>query len=304
MNRSPAAIRAAAVGLAASLFAAGFTAADTLPTDGRHPLALRENRAPRAKADPLKIGGGAAAALFGATVLHPSKETIPREGFDPDRIALGLDRGEIRPLDASVDRAGDALLAASALYPRLHAWATAPAGDRASYQLRSLGLQIEAACFTLAATAVAKTAFSRPRPNMYLYVYDRTDEGPDWGTSDGTFESFPSRHASLAWGSAVGAVTFAAVERPDLPAAVHFLGGMAAGAMAASTSLLRVEAGAHFPTDVAAGAALGSGIGIAVPLLHARGNSTGRGATLRSGLLGVLAGSVVAALAIPPTSPF
>jgi undecaprenyl-diphosphatase len=79
--------------------------------------------------------------------------------------------------------------------------------------------------------------------------------------------SFPSGHSSETFAAAsVGCVTFVRRHRP------RALGAVAACApgyaLAGLTAALRVNAAAHFPSDVLIGAAIGTAIGITVPLLH------------------------------------
>ncbi len=102
------------------------------------------------------------------------------------------------------------------------------------------------------------------------------------------------------------AVGVLAARRPDLPPGVHFLNGVLAGGLATATSLLRVDAQAHFPTDVAAGAAIGTGAGLAVTLLHAGPPPAGarRGRAWAYELAGVGAGIALGFLVTPPTSPW
>jgi membrane-associated phospholipid phosphatase len=44
--------------------------------------------------------------------------------------------------------------------------------------------------------------------------------------------------------------------------------GFAGGSIATTTSVLRVEAGQHFPSDVIAGGCIGVAGGVTIPLLH------------------------------------
>ena len=108
-------------------------------------------------------------------------------------------------------------------FPRLHTALTARSNQGTATQVRSLGIQLEASLLTAGITGLLKAAVSRPRPYTYLHTYERDDSGPNFATSDQTFESFPSGQPSLAWVSAVSTVTFAAVERPDLAGSVHAL---------------------------------------------------------------------------------
>jgi len=79
-------------------------------------------------------------------------------------------------------------------------------------------------------------------------------------------ESLPSGHASLAFAAATSYLVLA--RRQHLPHRTRNAILLYAGAV--GVSALRVAAGKHFPTDVAAGAALGSGIGWLVATIHPR----------------------------------
>lgn len=81
---------------------------------------------------------------------------------------------------------------------------------------------------------VLKSSVQRPRP------------GSTPGTGNGT-HSFPSGHASGAFGSAT------LIQRNT-----GWVAGVPAYALAAFTAFERVEAGRHFPSDIFAGAAIGS----------------------------------------------
>ena len=81
------------------------------------------------------------------------------------------------------------------------------------------------------------------------------------------FASFPSGHTTDSFaGATFACLTFA---RRTHTSIAKIASVCAPGyAVAIATGVLRIEAGQHFPTDVIAGAALGVGIGLAVPLLH------------------------------------
>ncbi|WP_436846749.1 phosphatase PAP2 family protein [Streptomyces litmocidini] len=104
----------------------------------------------------------------------------------------------------------------------------------------------KAAATGLAALAVAqlvsnglgKRLTDRPRPPKEWFPHDETDDRPD-------SSSFPSGHAAAA-------VAFTAAVAPAWPAA-----GAACAVPAAMVAVERVQSGAHYPSDVAAGAAVG-----------------------------------------------
>lgn len=92
----------------------------------------------------------------------------------------------------------------------------------------------------LLSNAVAKKLVERPRPPKEWIPHDDVEDRPD-------SSSFPSGHTAAA-------VAFTAAVAPSLP--------WAGAACAVPTVLLaieRVHSGAHYPSDVAAGAVIGVG---------------------------------------------
>jgi undecaprenyl-diphosphatase len=139
----------------------------------------------------------------------------------------------------------------------------------------------ESTSLTSALTDMAKIAVRRPRP--YAYAQPST-------TNTDAELSFPSGHASGVAAVAATATYLAFVRSPRSPRPWITL---AVGALLTSfVSYERVRAGAHFPTDVMAGAMLGGTVGVLVPHLHRHSQEAppvwigaapapeGRGATL------------------------
>jgi membrane-associated phospholipid phosphatase len=118
--------------------------------------------------------------------------------------------------------------------------------------------------------SVVKFFFPRARPWAYFVL----DDGPTPNPEEGN-ESFPSGHATLAFASAAFGITTFAVCFPDSPWLVPFT--VAEIALASATAAFRVRAGMHFMSDVLVGAALGTAIGVALPLLHVTGGASGDG---------------------------
>jgi len=123
---------------------------------------------------------------------------------------------------------------------------------------------------TWSLTNLAKIAFRRPRPLAYQEQQRLYDEyGPENAPNiidTGSALSFFSGHASITASVASAATYLAFARSPHTarPWVTLGLGGLAT----ALTSVGRVRAGKHFPTDVIAGSMVGIGIGILVPHLH------------------------------------
>lgn len=90
----------------------------------------------------------------------------------------------------------------------------------------------------LVSNGVCKQVADRPRPPKEWFPHDEVDDRPD-------SSSFPSGHTAAA-------VAFTAAVAPAWPAA-----SAACAVPAAMVALERVQSGAHYPSDVAAGAAIG-----------------------------------------------
>lgn len=195
---------------------------------------------------------GAAPVLFAPRLPHATCAPCDPAGLN------GLDRGTVGPLRPGAARAGDAALLATAAGAAVLLW-TGRAGDRAAAREDVTVLaQSVSAAWTL--TGWAKVLFHRPRP--FRYAADAT--APPASPDDGL--SLPSGHTSAAFAAAAAYWSIEA----RLGRAGRHRGRIAAlTAAAAATGVLRVAARKHFPTDVLAGAALGSAVGYVVPRLYA-----------------------------------
>jgi membrane-associated phospholipid phosphatase len=147
------------------------------------------------------------------------------------------------------------------------------AHDNAQVFLVDAFLYAESAAITGALTNLAKIAVRRPRPRAYQEQQKLLDAaGGDREKAEDITDtdfalSFVSGHAStVATISATAAyLSWARAQRgswkPWVTTAVGFLA-------TAWVSVERVLAGAHFPSDVLAGAMIGYGVGILVPHIH------------------------------------
>jgi membrane-associated phospholipid phosphatase len=114
-----------------------------------------------------------------------------------------------------------------------------------------------------AAAALSDEAARRPRPFLY------GDSAPLSERTDGNAGlSFFSGHSAASFAATVALAT--TLHRRDPSGNSWWIalgvGGLASTAIATA----RVLSGNHFPTDVLAGAAVGTGMGAIVPALHAR----------------------------------
>lgn len=124
-------------------------------------------------------------------------------------------------------------------------------------------LYAEASLCNDVVTTVLKASVARPRPLLYHDPWDRPSRPSGWN-----FESMPSGHASRSWCAASFALVDHLYSRPGAGVWEDATVGFTAGAMAGATAALRVRGGAHFPSDVLAGAGIGVACGAGVPLLH------------------------------------
>jgi undecaprenyl-diphosphatase len=92
----------------------------------------------------------------------------------------------------------------------------------------------------LVSNGLCKQAADRPRPPKEWIPHDEVEDRPD-------SSSFPSGHTAAA-------AAFTAAVAPSWP-----LVGALCAVPAAALALERVQSGAHYPTDVAAGAVIGLG---------------------------------------------
>ena len=105
---------------------------------------------------------------------------------------------------------------------------------------------------------VVNFATARPRPRTYA-------NDPAYLTVADGYLSFYSGHA--AYGFAALSVASATVR---LRYGEQVWPWVVTGVVGGSIAVERVLAGSHFPTDVAAGALVGTALGIGIPWLHAR----------------------------------
>lgn len=193
-----------------------------------------------------------------ALTIAPGALGLPEGGpscapCDPATLP-GIDRWAVRPVSTPADVGSDIAL-------------LAVAGGAALAGLRSLPAEqwhgnfavfANTATWTYATTEWSKVVIRRKRPVLY------TEDAAAAAELRNSQMSMPSGHTALAFAAATS--YFVMAGRQHLAHRTRNAALLYAGAVAVAS--LRVAAGKHFPTDVIAGAALGSAIGWLVPTIH------------------------------------
>jgi len=205
------------------------------------------------------IGGAAALAVACAAAAEGrSRDMTPGEIEALSRSDInGFDRGAAYNYSEGARAAGNVLVAAVVAAPLALA---ADPGARADWAAVS-AMYLETIAFAAAIPSYAKASFDRIRPQVY-----NPDAPMDVRLSDEPRCSFFSRHASVAFASAVFLSTVHDAYRPHSGARPYVWA--ASLLAAASVGAARCGAGKHFPTDVIAGAVVGCAAGWLVPRAH------------------------------------
>jgi membrane-associated phospholipid phosphatase len=202
--------------------------------------------------DSVSAAGGAllAAASLG---FHASTQELP---VDIDRVN-GFDRLAMFGYSRGLDKASDYISAAAAVLPLALAF-----GITGDQSIAAGVIYFEVMSEAFFAKNTMKFLFPRVRP--WVYLAPETGSVPDtWEGND----SFPSGHATLAFAAASFGITVALLDLPpDSPWMIPFVATEAG--LAALGASFRLFSGMHFLTDVLVGAAVGTAIGIALPLVH------------------------------------
>ena len=172
-----------------------------------------------------------------------------------DRLTLGLK-------SKSADRLADALLLSLVASPLVFSGLDTLAADVTAARIGDdSAVTFQALGATYLATMILKVAVSRPRPLTHDPAFDKSTR-----FSGSSRLSFPSGHSAISFSAAsVLAVMLAERYGTDPGAVAGIVGAYTA---ATTVAVARVLGGKHFVTDVVAGAALGTAMGLTIPLLH------------------------------------
>ena len=225
---------------------------------------------------------GAGAALLTAGLLIDAS----REALTADQVAA-LDRADVNAFDRPATyrwspdaaRASDILVTVAMVAP-LSLAVTEPGSRDAGTLVTMYG---ETVLLNAGLVSTLKGLFGRVRPYAYN---DDPDIGMDLRTGNSAVRSFPSGHTADAFAAAVFTSTVYGRMHPDGDGRTWVWAGSLT--VATAVGVLRYAAGRHFPTDIIAGAAVGSLVGWAVPELHRNdpadgGDAAGKGFSLSYG---------------------
>jgi membrane-associated phospholipid phosphatase len=223
--------------------------------------------------DPISDGALIAAGAGYGGVLElilSTGEIRPQRPVDPNAL-LGIDSVAVRQsFDPGANTRSNiglfAALAFAVVDPVLSGFR-----DGRTAAVVDATLYAESLSLTFALTDLAKIAVRRPRPSAYVAqaALDQKygPNGPSITDTDQSL-SFFSGHAALCAATTATASYLAFTRAPGTwrPWVTLIAGSL----LTAGVGYERVRAGAHFPTDVIAGALAGAGVGLIVPHLHRR----------------------------------
>lgn len=224
------------------------------------------------QSDPIADGCIIVVSLGSAGVLeliNSTGEIRPQQiapGFDRNQL-ISIDRGAVKSrFEPSAARLSNMGLGLAALFAVVDPVLSGAREGSVQTGLVDGIMYAETVSLTLALTNVVKMAVRRPRPIAYAEAEAHKDDPNYSNSSTDSSLSFFSGHASMtgAIGATATYLAFARSPHSWRP----WVTLIAASGVATFTSIERVRAGKHFPTDVIAGAFAGAGIGIVVPHLH------------------------------------
>jgi membrane-associated phospholipid phosphatase len=205
----------------------------------------------------LGLGLATTAAVFvepQAPACLPSCEPPP--GMSP------LDRRVLGNYSPAAHRAADLVIAGLIVVPPSVALVANGLGDGRAF-FENLALSVETVVLTQGLTQLTKAAVDRYAP----IVYDERVPLEERMSKD-ALGSFWSGHTATAFATATSFVVSYWIRHPRDPWRWVILATLESAAL--SVGLLKMRAGYHYPSDVAAGALVGTSLGVLVPTLHTR----------------------------------
>lgn len=203
----------------------------------------------------LPVMGVAAATAGIAFIELPSASCLP-DCTPPDDLNA-LDRTVLGFYSPTAHTVADVMVATMAISPLLFDLAD----NVGPGWLVDTAVYAETLLCAQALTQLTKVAVRRTAP----FVYDESVPLEERENTDST-RSFFSGHTATAFTAATAYAVTYWLRHPDDP--WRFVVLATGEALALGVGLLKIHAGYHYWTDIAAGALVGSSVGALVPLLH------------------------------------
>ena len=204
---------------------------------------------------------GTGAAIYGTDLILQKAMKFNQKEFDENLFdkndVNAFDRFFMQPYSKPLDITADILL-----YTALASPAILFATQNNSEWMTIGMMYAETVLLAQGVKEISKLFINRARPYMYYEGFPEKDvyDDLDWNNS------CPSGHSTMSFMSATFLSYVFCQYNPDSNWKYPVIIG--SYAVAATTAILRVASGNHFPTDIILGAAIGTGIGFLVPWLH------------------------------------
>jgi membrane-associated phospholipid phosphatase len=208
----------------------------------------------------LPLLGLGLAATSAAFLEVPPPACIASGVCTPPDDMPGYDSAILGRYSPSAHSAANVIVMTLVLGPPL--WSALDSRDASAWFADSV-VHGESLLLTQGLTQIVKFAVRRPAP----LVYDESVPIADRESRDGA-RSFWSGHTATAFSAATTHAVTYWLRHPRDPWRFTVLAADLTAA--AAVGLLKMEAGYHYPSDVAAGALVGTSIGVLVPMLHRR----------------------------------
>jgi undecaprenyl-diphosphatase len=224
------------------------------------------------QSDPVADGCIVVVSLGAAGILeliNSTGEIRPQQiapGFDRNKL-ISIDRGAVKSsYSKSAGSYSNLGLGIAGVFAALDPIFSGVREQSAQAGLVDGIMYAETVSLTLALTNVVKIAVRRPRPIAYADAAAHEGDSTYSNSSTDSSLSFFSGHSSMTGAIGATATYLAFARSPN--GWRPWITLVLASTVTTVTSIERVRAGKHFPTDVIAGAFAGAGIGIIVPHLH------------------------------------